>query len=157
MELINLNNVMFVFDFNEKKKDRQRRKKIIDDYIDLYHEEKADQAQKIYKRLKEKAIKKNGICPRCGSSRVYTFVKERGSSVNKCKVSGRLKIQNYIIPTHFVYLVEKCLNLSYNPYDPAEDFDSLDEKRENFKNRFFQEYMNLPPEVIDYIGLKNIL
>ena len=157
----------------------QSRKKLIEDYLDKEYKKATEERSKEFQKRFDYAEEVNSTCPKCGSKNVINLIrggktdtngeKNNGTySFNKCKdcdnewnVSNPTYPNLYLIfsphssmlPLWLCYRIDDYLSIKFDPYDKTEEFNSIEEKKDNLINRSrsqLKEYKNSPRYMLEY-------
>lgn len=195
----------------EEKRKYQERKSLIDKFLDEDWHRRYRLESEEYNKNKEKAEKRNSVCPTCGSKDIiHNIVRTKGEihgkgsidgsgyhsgglfwshgssyisghskidgeldtlPVNKCKQCGhewnieepkwqsiKSEFDAYDTdhPSYLYRMVKAYYEMTYDPYDVKEEFNSLEEKRENLckevsNDYSIRQYKKLPKYMLDYV------
>lgn len=195
----------------EEKRKYQERKNLIDKFLKEDWNRRYKLESEEYNKNKERAEKRNSVCPICGSKDiVHNIVRTKGEihgkgsidgsgyhsgglfwshgssyisgrskidgeldtlPVNKCKQCGhewnieeakwetiKSDFDSYDTghPSYLYYRVKEYYEMTYDPYDVKEKFNSLEEKRENLceevsNNYSIRQYKKVPKYMLDYV------
>ena len=153
----------------------RERKRVIDEWIDNYHNEYRAVQQPILDALVKEKEHNNSVCPKCGSKNIVNnFIKKKFNvfKYNHCNDCTH-EWERHEIYCPFVdvdaeakrvahmldMIVLDIYNITYDPTDIGEDYDSLEEKQQAKADKYltdknWSKLLEMPLEILYHFGYK---
>lgn len=153
----------------------RERKRVIDEWVDNYHKEYRAVHQPILDALVKEKEHNNSVCPKCGSKNIVNnYIKQKFNvfEYNHCNdCTHEWKREKIYCPfvdvneeakrvAHMLdMIVLDIYNLTYDPMDIGEEYDSLDEKQKSKAEKYLNDkhwgpLLEMPLEILYHFGYK---